>query len=459
MRKLSTEIAKIQENLENSQRCEVELLPAATFERIRNKFNQYGSRIKVFHYSGHANDFGLLLNEKKGSTNLSSWLNGQTDLRLIFLNACSTLPQIKEFSGTNQCTFIATTNKVKDSAAHDFSIGFYEAFSFGNSVKYAFGKAELLVRNNFPNNKYRELNLDEEQEEEQQLGNKERPWRLLPESGGAFKLENTLSTAKADIHFYKECDREEQFAKFEELWDRKFLELPNIYFLAGDADSKTDSFIDRIWKIAQEKKTKDSKLKVTYKKLGTFPDERRGGRYRKVLQQTFAAFDLDEEENLSTNNAEAIIKYISPNSITILEKEIKLYMWNEETVSCLQEYIEIFWNVPIENAAKQNKHILLIFNVVVHDKNLWERLKERFLEGNRMSKFLKREPTTNQVFLPRFDKVHIRDVKVFTRKFPFATKIEQVFQGKEFGFLPKKKWRMSIVEEKLKELHEKFGKT
>jgi len=426
LRKLSLEIAKIQEHLENGKRCEVELLPAATFARIRSKFNEFGSRIKVFHYSGHANDFGLLLDEKQGSTNLSTWLNGQPDLRLIFLNACSTLPQIKDFSGSNRCTFIATTNKVKDSAAHDFSIGFYEALAFGNSVKYAFGKAELLVQNNFPNKRYRHLNLEDEQEEEQEE-NKKRPWRLLPDRGGAFKLDNVTTTAKADAHFYKECDREEQFAKFEELWDRKLVDLPNICFLAGDADSRTDSFIDRIRKIAQEKKTKNSKLKVTYKKLGTFPDERRGGRYRKVVQQTFAAFDLDEDENLSANNAAALIKRISPNSITILEKEIKLYSWNEETVACLQDYTDKFWNVSIENAAKQNKHIFLIFNVIVHDKNLWERLKERFLEGNRMAKFLKRTPNTNQAFLPKFDKVHIRDVKVFARNFPFSTKIEEVY--------------------------------
>jgi len=345
---------------------------------------------------------------------------------------------------------------VKDSAAHDFSIGFYEALSMGNSVKYAFSRAELLVQNNFPNKNYRHLNLEDEQEEDN-YEDKKRPWRMLPESGGAFKLETPLETQKADVHFYKECDREEQFAKFEELWDRRLLDLPNICFLAGDADSKTDSFIDRIKRIAQERKTKDSKLKVTYKKLGSFPDERRGGRYRKVLQQTFEAFDLDEEENLSTKNAATLIKHISPNSITILEKEIKLYSWNEETVSCLQEYTEKFWNVSIENAAKKNKYIFLIFNVIVHDKNLWERLKERFLEGNRMAKFLNKKPNSNQAFLPRFDKVHIRDVKVFTRNFPFATKIEEVFQGREFGFFPKKKWRMSIVEEKLKALHEKFG--
>lgn len=105
--------------------CAVEILTNTTIGQLIETFQKpkYRGRIAVFHYSGHANSFDLLLEDEKNSPQqahsegLLPFLAAQPGLQLVFLNGCFSWQQASELSLLGMPVVIGTVKAVNDAVA------------------------------------------------------------------------------------------------------------------------------------------------------------------------------------------------------------------------------------------------------------------------------------------------------------------------------------------------------
>jgi hypothetical protein len=110
----------------------------ATLERIYSVFLKHHDRIALFHFGGHADGDRLLLEsafERRPAyaEGLATLLGQQRGLKLIFLNGCSTRPQVKRLLDAGVPAVIATARPIDDRAATEFAVAFYQALTTGYS--------------------------------------------------------------------------------------------------------------------------------------------------------------------------------------------------------------------------------------------------------------------------------------------------------------------------------------
>jgi hypothetical protein len=175
------------------------LLPYAGLEAITNALNAHRHQIAIVHYAGHADEGRLMLEAALGSAGgaahaegLAGLLGGQRGLKLVFLNGCSTLPQVDLLLGAGVPAVIATSRAINDAVARDFAITFYEALTVGRqakairkgqSIAEAFASAENFVKEKYsasPGALYRELLAEAQDVREVTKG---LPWLLRPGAG------------------------------------------------------------------------------------------------------------------------------------------------------------------------------------------------------------------------------------------------------------------------------------
>jgi hypothetical protein len=174
-------------------------LPYARLEGIRNALDEHRHRIAIFHYAGHADEGRLMLEAALGSADgaahaegFARLLGAQRGLKLVFLNGCSTLPQVDLLLGAGVPAVIATSRAINDAVARDFAVAFYEALTVGReadgirkgqSIAEAFASAEGFVKAKYtasPEALYRDLAARHQDVREVTQG---LPWLLRPGSG------------------------------------------------------------------------------------------------------------------------------------------------------------------------------------------------------------------------------------------------------------------------------------
>jgi len=136
-----------------------------TLEELIRPFRDpnYRGRIAIFHYAGHGSPFQLLL---EGPTSagqpayaggFAQFLSTQFSLKLVFLNACFTGPQVEallRLAGVD--VVIATSQRIRDDVAREFAAEFYQALAKDVTVREAFEQAAGVVQTEFGDG-YREL--------------------------------------------------------------------------------------------------------------------------------------------------------------------------------------------------------------------------------------------------------------------------------------------------------------
>jgi WD40 repeat protein len=133
--------------------CEVELLTNATAEGIIATFQKpkFRGRIAWFHYSGHADSFDLLLEDREGGVEtahgrgLIPFLALQPGLQGVFINGCFSLSQARELSRLGLPVVIGTVKAVDDAVAADLSQAFYRGLAAGIGLEAAWQEAGLAV--------------------------------------------------------------------------------------------------------------------------------------------------------------------------------------------------------------------------------------------------------------------------------------------------------------------------
>jgi hypothetical protein len=123
----------------------------ATIDAVIEAFRRHYKRICIFHFGGHAGDSALMLEDAEGrptpahAGGLAGYLGQQPGLVLVFLNGCSTEPQVRRLRAAGVKAVVATTREIDDRIAAEFATAFY-AELVRRPLRSAFDTAVEAVR-------------------------------------------------------------------------------------------------------------------------------------------------------------------------------------------------------------------------------------------------------------------------------------------------------------------------
>ncbi|MEZ4851236.1 MAG: CHAT domain-containing protein [Bacteroidia bacterium] len=113
-------------------------------------FTQYKDRVAIFHYGGHANGAHLKLEAGKGDAKgLATLMGEQTNLKLVFLNGCSSKGQVQALFEAGVKAVIATSVPIEDRKAVEFARQFYEALAHRRTIGQAYSLAEAYIKTHY----------------------------------------------------------------------------------------------------------------------------------------------------------------------------------------------------------------------------------------------------------------------------------------------------------------------
>ncbi len=121
----------------------------ATIESVSNTISQSRDQLRLFLYSGHAGRDRLMLEGQSANAEGIAHLLGQCkNLKLVFLNGCSTYEQVKGLLAKGVPAVLATSAPINDRKATDFSLRFFQALNNQSTISEAFelAKGEILTR-------------------------------------------------------------------------------------------------------------------------------------------------------------------------------------------------------------------------------------------------------------------------------------------------------------------------
>jgi len=147
----SRQLQSILQEAEDRELCELVVRTNATLDVIDEVFRRYGSRVAIFHFAGHANADRLLLESASSAAaahaeGLAGFLGGQGGVKLVFLNGCSTRPQVAELLRKGIDVVLATARPIGDAAARAFAVDFYKQLVAGRTFRDAFEQARDLAK-------------------------------------------------------------------------------------------------------------------------------------------------------------------------------------------------------------------------------------------------------------------------------------------------------------------------
>jgi hypothetical protein len=138
---IENEKKQIQQALEafhETNRLQVVMHTFTDSAELMRLFQRYAGRIALFHFSGHASSEGLQLNQGITSTDfiyaegIAGFLAKEVKtgkLKFVFLNGCSTAPQVAALKAAGVPNIIATNYPISDRKATDFSAFFYRTMA------------------------------------------------------------------------------------------------------------------------------------------------------------------------------------------------------------------------------------------------------------------------------------------------------------------------------------------
>ena len=121
--------------------------PFATIEKVADGLSSFKDRVHIFHFGGHAGGRQLILTDQEANSDgIASMLAQQKNLKLVFLNGCSTLGQVKLLLELGAPAVIATSAPINDEKAVDFARQFYLALAKKHNIQEAFQQAAAFVQ-------------------------------------------------------------------------------------------------------------------------------------------------------------------------------------------------------------------------------------------------------------------------------------------------------------------------
>lgn len=144
------EVKDILRPLESRAFIKLEREERASTQDIIKTLSTYPEQISIFHYAGHAGGQALELEGGAGQAKgLAQLLGAQPNLKLVFLNGCSTQGQVADLFKAGVKAVIATSVPIGDQKAVQFSSAFYRALANKRSIKLAFEFAKAAIETEY----------------------------------------------------------------------------------------------------------------------------------------------------------------------------------------------------------------------------------------------------------------------------------------------------------------------
>lgn len=147
LEKESEEIQRVLTQGASQQYFQIHLDPYTTISKMADYLIEFKDRVSVFHYGGHADSDALVLRDQTANASgIATLLKAQKNLKLVFLNGCSTKAQVELLLDLNIPVVIATAQPIVDETAVHFATKFYDALGKRHSIKEAFELASGYVQ-------------------------------------------------------------------------------------------------------------------------------------------------------------------------------------------------------------------------------------------------------------------------------------------------------------------------
>ena len=118
------------QELDRKEYLKIHREESAQAKDIFDGFTRYKDRVAIFHYGGHANGTHLQLEKGKGDARgLATLMGEQSNLKLVFLNGCSSKGQVKALFEAGVKAVIATSVPIQDRNAVRVAEQFYQALA------------------------------------------------------------------------------------------------------------------------------------------------------------------------------------------------------------------------------------------------------------------------------------------------------------------------------------------
>lgn len=124
----------------------LEIDPFTNVQKIAYYINKYRDRLIFFGFSGHAGKDVLFTEEETAHAQGIAQLLGQCpQLKVVFLNGCSTAGQVKGLLNLGVKAVIATHTPIEDELAKHFADHLFQALNEQQTLKVAFEHAKSVV--------------------------------------------------------------------------------------------------------------------------------------------------------------------------------------------------------------------------------------------------------------------------------------------------------------------------
>ena len=121
--------------------------PFATIEKVASGLAAFKDRVHLFHFGGHAGGRQLILTgQVANSDGIANMLAQQKNLKLVFLNGCSTSEQVRLLLELGVPAVIATSAPIDDERAVSFARQFYLALANRHSIGEGFRQASAFIQ-------------------------------------------------------------------------------------------------------------------------------------------------------------------------------------------------------------------------------------------------------------------------------------------------------------------------
>lgn len=125
--------------LANEQYFQLFSEPSSSIRDLSNYIAEFKDRVVIFHYGGHAGSSKILLQDQEASSDgLAHLLSLQKNLKLVFLNGCSTKKQVDLLFQLGIPAVIATNVPISDPGARKFADVFYKSMATQHSMEESF---------------------------------------------------------------------------------------------------------------------------------------------------------------------------------------------------------------------------------------------------------------------------------------------------------------------------------
>ncbi len=116
-------------------------------DNLRHYLSDFRDQVFIFHYAGHANSAEIFLQSGEAQAGgIAEMLAEQNQLKLVFLNGCSTRGQVQALLDLGIPAVIATRAPIEDTLATRFAKHFYHALALGATIGEAYQEAAAYAK-------------------------------------------------------------------------------------------------------------------------------------------------------------------------------------------------------------------------------------------------------------------------------------------------------------------------